>query len=408
MADTPGMAFLEPIAEGEQMAQRAGAEQRAQQQAPAQLSYLQALGRYETAEAAKLEADAAGEKNAAALLAQRMGENEKLGKPQNISDILRLQGQTYLDVGLPDKAAKLFEGASQAAAHESTARAAAYTADSRILDAHIKEADEATKLFSGVHDQASANAMIGIYEQNTGHPWPGPRDYKEMGPILAGLKARSMSAYQKAELERKDLDLKFRKQEESDRQVDRAIKNRMREREVETSEAAEARRTKESGSAKSAPIPGKTVIDDVVSRLSQNPRIAGKGFSDEQIKALATDVATGAADLRRTRPQMSPISAQNEVLNGILNSGALHPEEKRTFGANKPATYSPPILLKPGTPISQLKDGYPYTDGNGGIFLWDAATKSWQDVPNKTAGLTMSGGAGSDTDTDTDTDEDED
>ena len=96
-----GMAFLNPIAAAQEMGIKGAQEERAVRAEPSRLAHEAATTRMVGAEAAKMEADAAGQRKEAELLAKHLGSPSTDGKPPSISGMLLMRSSIADQAGRP-------------------------------------------------------------------------------------------------------------------------------------------------------------------------------------------------------------------------------------------------------------------------------------------------------------------
>src|SRR5437773_8236509 len=182
MADI-GSAFMGPLLANQQFLasqQEMGLRQQqfAQNQKlmPAELAQRLASTRLTTAEAGKMEAEIAGEKKAAELMAQGLGSgvpgSGAEGGGQSLSSMLLRNANIYAQAGLSQKAEAALAKASEIQARETTARnAQARTAIAQDAQ-RGKEAAEMVKFLGGVNGQVGWDNANETFEKTMGHPSP--------------------------------------------------------------------------------------------------------------------------------------------------------------------------------------------------------------------------------------------
>lgn len=367
-----GAAFLNPIEQTQRIQQQ-------EAMGPAELAHKVATTRMINAEAGTMEYSLQGEKAAAALMAQRMGEGSTAAKPKSISDMLYMNGEDYAKAGLPNKAVAAMQAAGLAANREAQQRASEARTAAQGLNGNLKIATAAEKLFDGVKDQAGYDAANQAIEQLTGKPSPLPSQYDPK--LVERLQGAVGSTQKKAELELKKLNVASEIQKRvSDMQHQRVMEG-IAERRAEVTESRAAQVKKVAG-AKDVGAPRVADIKQAGELLAAEHGLV----SDEDMKRASYDVAAQAQTLRKMNPGMSADDAMRKALAQKKASGDFQVEHTPGLLGTKLGAKDIPSY-KPGKPgkaeAAPAKDsdreiGKTYVSPKGGEFIWTA--KGWKPV----------------------------
>jgi hypothetical protein len=386
-----GMAFLNPIAEAQRIGSAEAQEERTAAAAPSVLEHTKALSRLATAEAGKMEGDAEVEKRAATMMAQTLGSKDlpgsgpKDGKPPKPSDMFLAEAQMYAFAGSPAKAAELLGKASQAAEREQTAEAARVRAQGEQLTQRLKVYEKGNALLGGIKDDATLQQANEDYARVMGRPSPlEGLDYETAKPLVEGYKSKLLNAEQTARLalERLRTNAQVARDAASIRHM--SVLEDLDRKKVQISRERLDAQLK--GGGKDVPMPSDKAVEAASAALSAIPGLV----SDTDRPVAAVDVAKRAAELRLQNKGIAPSEAIKKAIAekreaGDFKSGT---PPKTFLGFPVPTTgkaagaYEAPQVVPKGG-ISKLKDGQRYFEPGkpDKVYIWNAKTKSWANVP---------------------------
>lgn len=363
-----GASFMTPVLQNQQYAQ-------SQQMAPAELAQKAAAARYTGAMADRLQMETEGEKRvAAALAAQRAGQGSgEIGNaPSSISDLLHTYSNIYAAAGLPTKAAEFAEKASQASAHEATARAGLMRAKLQDFQLQKGQIEQVTKLLNGVHSAEDWKAANAAFGQQFGQRSPFA-DTEYDPELVKLLQAQSLSAYQQQVLDLKKTAVAIARADKESAMASRAVRDNIAAERLRVSQQREARLTKSGG--KDTGAPGKVELE-----AARN--LIGDTLDGDAKDSAAFSIASEAKVLRRKNPGLSADDAMRQALLTAQQSGNFVPGEKSRipfFGKDSPAKFVTPQDLPKSGKQADLVVGNHYRGPDGKVYEWTKA-KQWKAV----------------------------
>lgn len=368
MAEDIGGQFMAPVLSDQRYRHTEAAQ-------PAELAQKYGAARYTNAMASRLEAETAADKSVAAQLAAMAGGGPLSGGNGSISGRLNAMSEMYAKAGQPSKAAQLAQQASQAAAHEATARKAQWDEAAKQATVNAKEMKVATELLGGVTDQASWETANQLFEQQTGHKSPFanlPYD-KDMVKLLGDS---ATSAYQKQLLALRDKGLKLQAANVASSITSRATRDNIALENLRVREQREQRLAKQGG--KDLGSPSKAEIE-AAGRL-----LGDTGLEGDDKDSAAFSIASEAKAIRRKNPGISSDEALRQAKLQAQQEGAFIPDKKSWVpGQSSSAKFTPPPYLPLHNDPSKLTDGQVYRHGDK-IGTWDAKANGgkggWKNV----------------------------
>lgn len=333
---------------------------------PAELAQKAASTRYTAALADRVETESAGEKKVAAQLAQAAGVPAQAGGNGSISEQLSGMSSMYAKAGLPNKAAEYAEKASQAAAHEATARAAIVREAAAKTKLQGEQFKQASTLLSEVTDQASWEQANALFAQQTGQDSPFkaiPYDPK----IVKMLQDVSMNAYQKQMVQLRATAVGAQVANIKSSIESRGVRDGVALERLRVTQQREGRLAKAGG--KDIGAPGKPEV------AAADKLIGDTGLEGDERDAAAFSIASDAKVLRRKNPGLSADEALRQAALTAKTNGSISPGAQHLLSRNEPAKFSPPQPLPAHGDPSKLVKGQRYADGKGNVATWDG--KGW-------------------------------
>lgn len=371
--------FMQPILQDQ-------AYRQAEQLQPVETAQKVASTRYTSALADRVEQEAAADKSVAAQMAQMAGAGPQQGGTGSVSERLNAMSEMYAKAGLPTKAAALAQQASQAAAHEATASAAAVRSAAQKVKLQGDQFKMASNLLANVSDaQGWANANA-LFEQQTGQESPFkaiPYDPK----VVKMLQDASLSAYQKSQLALRREAVKATVANVKSSVEHRATQDAIALRKLHDAQQREDRLAKNGG--KDIGSPGKPEV------AAASKLLGDTGLEGDELDAAAFSIASEAKVLRRKNPGISADEALRQAALTARTNGSITPGQHHILSRNDPAKFSAPVSLPSSGKKADLVDGQLYKSLDGKTAIWDKKAGTWKAV-TATSLTKSAGGGGSD------------
>lgn len=383
--------FMQPVLQNQEYNQREAT-------LPAELAQKAASTRYTTALADRVETETAGERAVAAAMKAASGVPAQMGGSGSVADQLRGMAKLYTDAGMPSKAAEFLGKASQAEAHEATARAAAFREAAAKVKLKGDQFKMASNLLSGVTDEKSWNEANRLFQEQTGSESP----FKNMPydkPIVDTLKNASMSAYQKEQMKLKEAEFKERLVDDADKRQHRAASTGIALERLRVTQQREKRLEKAGG--KDIGAPGKAEVQ------AADKLLGDTGLEGDERDAAAFSIASEAKVLRRKNPGISADEALRQAAITAKTNGSITPGEKNLFSKNVPTKFAAPVSMPASGKKADLVEGQLYKQGDK-VARWTKG--GWELVkgtPAKAAAPSGGGGGGGSDGEDPDGEDDE-
>lgn len=391
-----GMSFLAPIAQQQQIDQRAQLFPAELAQKAGQVNLQAAQTQHYQAQTAGIQAKTEQDKKAAALMAQALGSGLLASEEDStISEKLMRVASIQAQAGQITAAGATMNRASAAAAHEAASRAqlvAQGLSEFKMVTAQAKAVAES---LANVEDQASLDLANAAYEQQYGEPSPmagkayDPDEVEQMRTAALSTKDRAQLAGQQAERMSKDANRRS------------AIANRLANQGLNERRLALAKEK----AAKDKKIAGKDVGSPTTAEsLAAERLIQAAGLAEGvELETAAFDVAAQARALRKGNPGMTMDDALRQALATKQAAGEFTPGDPgKIFGIGKVAPkYNPALPLPKSGKRTDLIPGKVYRDDSGATRKW--TKDGWEaKAPAKAAAAAAEG-----TDAENDGDEDD-
>lgn len=372
--------FMQPILQDQ-------AYRQAEQLQPVEIAQKVASTRYTSALADRVEQGAAADKSVAAQMAQMAGAGPQQGGTGSVSERLNAMSEMYAKAGLPTKAAALAQQASQAAAHEATASAAAVRSAAQKVKLQGDQFKMASNLLANVSDaQGWANANA-LFEQQTGQESPFkaiPYDPK----VVKMLQDASLSAYQKSQLALRGEAVKATVANVKSEIESRATRDGVALERLRVTQQREDRLAKNGG--KDIGSPGKPEV------AAASKLLGDTGLEGDELDAAAFSIASEAKVLRRKNPGISADEALRQAALTARTNGSITPGQHHILSRNDPAKFSAPVSLPASGKKADLVDGQLYKSPDGKTAVWDKKAGTWKAPAGKSTSVAPSTGGGSD------------
>jgi len=362
MADI-GLSFLQPIALQQKMDLEA-------QRAPVDLLHTLATTRYNTAMADRLEEETAGERRAAELMAQQIGEGGEAGAGAagNFSDMLMQQARIFAKSGMPVKAQAALQAAATASMHEQM-RAQAQTRIGMAQSAQtLKRATLAANVLADVQDQDGWDQANRVIEAQTGQPSPF-KDIPYDPKTVEYLRNQAIGAKGAAQLAIQEENLRSKIADRQSAMRHRAALEGLEADKLQLQKDREARLTKAGG--KDVGSPQARDVDYAKRVLRNQPGLV----SEEDLPLAASDLASAALAKRKSNPGIDMGEALQQALQEKLKAGDFTPGQPMTLGGFTVPFTGGAAKYEPARPLPKKKAdlvvGQKYRDETGAVGRWD-------------------------------------
>lgn len=255
------------------------------------------------------------------LLRLAAGQGPQASTVEGISAQLLAQAGLRAKVGQFKEAGDILKDLSLVQSHTSTAKAADARAASSELTSHLKRLEFVRDRLAAVRDPAShATALM----QLQADPEIGqalPEWLKRYDPkAIAGYVAGSKAKIEQVKLDIKQAELAMKQDEAKSRTETRAANLELNRERTAAYVASAAAKEKAGGSELATPKPAE------ITAMSGALKTAGYELTDEdEHKAMATELADRALQIRAQRPALGQTEAQAFAIKEAVERGELKP-----------------------------------------------------------------------------------